>query len=201
VANQLIQNGGRFDQINGQEVGAATLGGLVSGGAAGLTLGLIPAPATLTAGYLATAAAVNGGANAVGGFVQREIDPSVSGSPTADLVTGVLGGAFGTKVAYVRFPLLNVKKELQAIAFSNRRSLRPQKIADLITQAYTQSVKNIVTSTVSGTAVANFFSSLWFDLVSRVSTQAAPKREVVSSRLCTPENPCSVSSPQPVPQQ
>jgi RHS repeat-associated protein len=198
VANQLIQNGGHFDQINGREVGAAALGGLVSGGIAGLTLGLIPAPATLTAGYLATSAAVNGGANAVGGLVQREVDPSTSGSPAADFVTGALGGAIGTKVAYVRYPLPNVKRELQAIAFSNRRSLRPQKIADLNSRAFTQSVKNIVTLSVAGTAITNFFSDLWFDLVSRVST---PKREVVTSKLCSPDNPCTGSSSQPVTQQ
>ncbi len=67
------------------------------------------------------------------------------------------------KVAYVRYPLPKCEKEPQAIAFSNRRSLRPQKIADLNSRAYTQSVKNIVTGSVAGTAVANFFSDLWFD--------------------------------------
>jgi hypothetical protein len=87
--------------LAGREVGAAALGGAVSGGIAGLTLGLIPAPAALTAGYLATTAAVNGGANVVGGIVQREVDPNASGSPAVDFAAGALGGAVGTKVAYV----------------------------------------------------------------------------------------------------
>lgn len=79
---------------------------------------MIPAPATLTAGYLATSAVVNGGSNVVGGIVQREIDPTASNTPTTDFVAGAVGGAVGTKVAYVRYPLPNVKKELEAIAFS-----------------------------------------------------------------------------------
>ena len=87
VANQLIQNGGQFDQINGREVGAAALGGLVSRGIAGLTLGIIPAPATLTTRCLVTSAVVNGGANVVGGMVQRGVDPNASGSPVTDFAT------------------------------------------------------------------------------------------------------------------
>jgi RHS repeat-associated protein len=195
IGNQLIQNGGHFDQINGRDVGAAALGGLVSGGIAGLTLGILPVPTTVTTSYLVTSAVINGGANTVGGLVQREVDPNASGSPTADFITGALGGAAGTKVAYVRQPLVNVRREAQAIAFSNRRSLRPQKMADLNSRAYTQSVKNIVTGSVAGTAIANFFSDLWSDLVS------TPKREVVTSKLCSPDNPCSGSSSEPVPQQ
>ena len=200
VANQLIQNGGDFGAINGREVGAAALGGAVSGGIAGLTLGVIPAPAALTTGYLATTAVVNGGANVVGGLVQRQVDPNSSGSPEIDFATGAVGGALGTKLAYVRYPLPNVKKELAIIANSNRRSLRPGKVADLNTRAYTQSVKNIVTGSVAGTSVTNFLSDLWFDLVSRFTPSSAPKRPVVTSRLCTDENPCSGGS-QPVPQQ
>jgi RHS repeat-associated protein len=155
VGNQLIQNGGHFDQINGREVFGATVGGAVSGGIAGLTLGLIPAPATLTAGYLTTSAFVNGGSNVVGGIVQREIDPTATNTPTTDFVAGAVGGAVGTKVAYVRYPLPNVKKELEAISFSNRRSLRPGKVASLNARAASQSTKNIVTSSVFGTSVAN----------------------------------------------
>jgi RHS repeat-associated protein len=170
VGNQLIQNGGHFDQINGREVLGATIGGAVSGGLAGLTLGLIPAPATLTAGYLATSAVVTGGSNVVGGIVQREIDPTATNTPATDFVAGAVGGAVGTKVAYVRYPLPNVKKELEAIAFSNRRSLRPQKVAALNSRASSQSTKNIVTSSVAGTAIANFFSNLWSDLTSHSSS-------------------------------
>jgi RHS repeat-associated protein len=172
VGNQLIQNGGHFDQINGREVWGATVGGAVSGGIAGLTLGLIPAPATLTAGYLATSAVVNGGSNVVGGIVQREIDPTASNTPATDFLAGAVGGAVGTKVAYVRYPLPNVKKELEAISFSNRRSLRPGKVANLNSRAASQLNKNIVTSSVIGTSVANFFSTLWLDLTHSSSPKA-----------------------------
>jgi hypothetical protein len=126
VADQLIQNGGDFSAIDGREVAGAAIGGAVSGGIAGLTLGLIPAPAVLTTGYLVTTAVVSGGANAVGGVVQRSVDPNASGSVAGDFATGAIGGAVGTKVAYVRYPLPNVKKELAIIANSNRRSLREE---------------------------------------------------------------------------
>jgi hypothetical protein len=161
VVNQLIHNGGNFDQINGREVLGAAAGGAVSGGLTGLTLGLIPAPAALTTGYLATSAIVNGGANVVGGEVQREIDPTSQGAPGSDFVAGAIGGAVGTKVAYVRYPLPNVRKELKAIAFSNRRSLRPEKIANLNSFNWSQTVKNNTVGSTVGTAVSNFFSS-WF---------------------------------------
>ena len=172
VGNQLIQNGGHFDQINGREVWGATVGGAVSGGIAGLTLGLIPAPAALTAGYLTTSAIVNGGANVVGGAVQREIDPDATGSATTDFAAGAVGGAVGTKLAYVRYPLPNVKKELEAIAFSNRRSLRPARVANLNANAARQSRNNVVFSSVVGTAVANFFTTLWSDFT---HTNSEPK--------------------------
>jgi RHS repeat-associated protein len=172
VGNQLIQNGVNFDQINGREVLGATIGGAVSGGIAGLTLGLGTAPASLTAGYLATSAVVNGGANVVGGIVQRDIDPDASGSVATDFAAGAIGGAVGTKVAYVRYPLPNVKKELEAISFSNRRSLRPGKVVSLNARAASQATKNVVTGSVLGTAVANFFSTLWSDLT---HTSSSPK--------------------------
>ncbi len=169
ITNQLIQNGWDFSAINGREVAGATVGGLVSGGLAGLTLGLLPAPATLTTGYLVTSAVVNGAANVAGGEVQRSIDPSASGSAVTDFAAGAVGGAVGTKIAYARYPLPNVKKELAIIAQSNRRSLRPQRVADFNRYADQQTIRNNTAGSVAGTSVANFISDLWSDLTSYVS--------------------------------
>jgi RHS repeat-associated protein len=169
VTNQLIQNGWDFSAINGREVAGAAIGGLVSGGLAGLTLGTLPAPATLTTGYLVTSAVVNGTANVVGGEVQRSIDPSASGSAATDLAAGAVGGAVGTKIAYARYPLPNVKKELAIIAQSNRRSLRPQRVADFNRYANQQTIRNNTAGSVTGTSVANFITDLWSDLTSFTS--------------------------------
>ena len=170
AVNQWLHNGHDFSAINIHEVEAAGLGGLVSGGLAGLTLGLLPAPATLTTGYLISSAVVNGGANAVGGVVQREANdilgvpqnssPTNTGSIAKDFVTGALGGAAGTKVAYVRYPLPNVRKELALIANSNRRSLRPGKVEAFKDYAYWQQIRNTTIGSVVGTSVTNFFSNL-----------------------------------------
>ena len=92
---------------------------------------------------------------------------------TTDFLADAVGGAAGTKTAYVRYPLPNVKKELEAIAFSNRRSLRPGKVANLNARAASQSTKNIVAGSVFGTAVANFFSTLWLDITHSSSSQKA----------------------------
>jgi RHS repeat-associated protein len=198
VTNQLIQNGWDFSAINGSEVGGAALGGAVSGGIAGLTLGLIPAPAVPTTGYLVTAAVVNGGANVIGGVVQREVDPNASGSAVTDFAAGAVGGAVGTKIAYARYPLPNVRKELAIIANSNRRSLRPQRVADFNRYANQQTIRNNTVGSVVGTSVANFATNLWSDLTSFFSQ---PKQQV-TTKICYSGGPgCPTDSPRPQPQQ
>ncbi len=187
VTNQLIQNGWDFSAVNGREVAGAALGGAISGGIAGLTLGLIPAPAVLTTGYLATTAVVNGGANVVGGAVQRAVDPNALGSAVTDFAAGAVGGAVGTKVGYVRYPLPNVKKELAAIANSSRRSMRPQRVATFNQYANRQMIRNTTASSVAGTATTNFFVDLWLHLFSQPQPQ-------ITSRICYEETGCANGS-------
>ncbi len=195
VLSQLTQNGANFSAINRGEVGAAALGGLVSGGLAGLTLGLLPTPAVLTTNYLLTSAAVNGGANAVGGAVQREANdildvpqnsnPADFGAIAKDIGTGAVGGAAGTKIAYVLFPLPNVKQELALIANSSRRSLRAGKVAAFQQYANLQEIGNMVASAVTGTAVANTLTNIlpsWLSFI----TFGLGRTPVVTSTICYP---------------
>jgi len=126
-------------------------------------------PPKFPPGYLVTSAVVNGAANVAGGEVQRSIDPSASGSAVTDFAAGAVGGAVGTKIAYARYPVPNVKKELAIIAQSNRRSLRPQRVADFNRYANQQTIRNNTAGSVAGTSVGNFISDLWSDLTSYVS--------------------------------
>lgn len=197
VTNQLTQNGWDFSAINGREVGGVALGGAVSGGIAGLMLGLIPAPAVLTTGYLVTTAVVNGGANVFGGVVQREVDPNATGSALTDFAAGAVGGALGTKVAYAKYPLPNVRKELAIIANSNRRSLRPQRVADFNRYADQQTIRKNTVGSVTGTSVANFITNLWSDVTSYFSQ----KKEQVTTKICYSGGPGCASDSQTTPQQ
>jgi hypothetical protein len=163
----------------------------------GSTLGLIPQPASLTASYLVTSAVVNGGANVVGGIVQREVDPTASGSPAVDFATGAVGGALGTKAAFVRYPLPHVKKELAIIANSNRRSLRPGRSAAFNQYANQQTIRNNTAGSVAGTSGTNFATNLWFDLTSLFSR----KKEHVTTQICYGDSSCPTDSGTPLRQQ
>jgi hypothetical protein len=149
----------------------------------------------LTAGYLTTTALVNGGANVVGGAVQREAndwlnvpqnsDPTDTGSMAVDFASGAIGGAVGTKVASVRYPLPNVRKELALIANSNRRSLRPQRVGAFNQYAKRQAVLNTTAGSVTGTATTNFLGGLlpsWQSFL----TFGWWQTPVVTSRICFP---------------
>ena len=151
----------------------------------------------LTTGYLVTTAVVNGGANVVGGVVQREVDPTASGSAVSDFAAGAVGGAVGTKVAYAKYPLPNVRKELAIIANSSKRSLRPQRLADFNRYADQQTIRNNTAGSVIGTSIANFATNLWSDLTSFFS----PKKEEVTTKICYGGPGCPTDSPTPQPQQ
>jgi RHS repeat-associated protein len=99
LVSQRISNGGDFSQVDYRQVGSSALGGAVSGGLAGLTLGI----GTAVVG-IGEAALVNGAANVVGGAVTRETNdllgvpqapngPSEGTSVAVDFATGVVGGA------------------------------------------------------------------------------------------------------------
>jgi len=97
IAVQMIADG----QVNWQDVGAATVGGAVSGGLAGATLGL----SALAGAGIGTVAVVTGAANVVGEGVSRSLDSSPETAaldPSAmaiDLAAGMVGGAAGAKAA------------------------------------------------------------------------------------------------------
>jgi hypothetical protein len=150
---------------------------------------------------LTTAGVVNGGANVVGGVVQREANdvlnvpqngsPTDTGSMAVDFAAGVVGGAAGTKIAYVRYPLPNVRQELAIIANSSRRSLRPDRVQSFSQYANRQMIRNTTASSVAGTSVGNFITNLWFNITSSFSSQ----KPQISSTICYSGQPgCPVDS-------
>lgn len=186
LVSQLISNGGDLKSVDYRQVGSAALGGAVSGGIAGLTLGLGGAAVTITQAALA-----NGAANVVGGAVTREAndllgvehasnEPSTGVAVATDFATGLIGGGTGARYGNVRYPLPNVRRELAIIANSSRRSLRPEKVAAFAQFANQQSLRNTVSGSVFGTSVTNFFSDLFFrvgNVFNPPAVQAKPKKK------------------------
>ena len=167
LVSQLISSGGDFNQVDYRQVGSSALGGAVSGGLAGLTLGV----GTAFVG-IGEAALANGAANVIGGIVTREtngllgVQPSANSSESlsvaVDFSMGAGGGVYGVRTANVRAPLPNVRKELELIANSSRRSLRAEKATAFIQSSNRQQIKNTVVGSSFGTAMTNFFSDFFF---------------------------------------
>ena len=190
LVSQLISNGGDFSQVDYRQVGSSALGGAVAGGLAGLTLGL----STVAVG-IGEAALVNGAANVVGGAVTRETNdllgvptapnaPSEGVSVATDFATGVVGGAIGARQANVRYPLPNVRRELDIIANSSRRSLRPDRVAAFTRYANQQQTRNTISGSVIGTSVTNFFSDLFFRVGNVFNPSPVQAKEKVTSKIC-----------------
>ena len=189
--SQFISNGFDLRGIDPRQVVSAAAGGFVAGGAAGLTLGAIAAPG------IGAAAVVNGTANVAGGFVSRETNdllgvlrdanaPSGWGAVAPDFASGFIGGGLGARSANVRYPLPNVRRQLNRIAHSNHRSKRPAKIAAFRQYANQQQIHHTVVSSVVGAAYTNSASELFFRLGSLSGPPAAEPKPEVTVRLCFP---------------
>ena len=120
----------------------------------------------------------------------REVDPTVSGSPAVDFAAGAVGAAVGTKVAYVRYPLPNVRKELAIIANSSRRSWRPERVVSFNQYANRQIIRNNTVGAVAGTSVTNFLTELWSEVRSFVS----PQKTQVTTKACYGDTGCQSGS-------
>jgi RHS repeat-associated protein len=100
VGTQFVRNDYSLSNFNLQDAGAAALGGAVSGGLAGLTLG---ASLVAEAG-LAGVIVVGGGSNAVGGAVTRAVDSSAETRAgdfkeiAIDIASGGVSGALGAGI-------------------------------------------------------------------------------------------------------
>jgi len=94
---QFVSNGYSFTNFSWQDAGALALGGAVSGGLAGATLGLSLVVEAGAGGVIAVSAATN----VVGGAVTRATDSQVSTSVldgkaiAVDAIAGGAGGALG----------------------------------------------------------------------------------------------------------
>lgn len=183
LATQLSRNGGSLDDVKWSKVGTAALGGGISGGVAGLTLGLGTA-AGVTLGIGETVA-INAGANAIGGEATRQADAALGNgaAPTGldevaavgvDLIAGGVGGLAGGRIADELYPLPNVKKEIELLKFANRRSTRAAQISAFKSAADQQTVRNAVTSGVQGGTRTSTYAG-WLQIFYNTAKQPEPK--------------------------
>jgi len=115
---QWVSNGHSFEKFSLQEALAAGGGGAVSGGLAGLTLG----GSLFAEASIGTIAAVNAGANVVGGAVSRAADGRADTGifdfkeAAFDAAAGGAGGWMGAKVGQsVRGPIAEMERNLEGL--------------------------------------------------------------------------------------
>ena len=120
--------------------------------------------------------------------------PTDAGSVALDFATGAVGGAVGTKVAYVGYPLPNIRRELALIANSNRRSLRPQRVAAFSQYANRQTVRNNTVGSFAGTSITNFPTDVWSNVTSFFSQ---PKPQVTTNICYSGQPGCLADSQTP----
>jgi len=148
------------------------LGGGVTGGIAGLTLGLGTA-AGVTLGVGQTVA-INAGANVIGGEVQRQADAALGNGPAPsgldevaavgiDAIAGGVGGLTGGRIADQVYPLPNVRKEIELLKFANRRSTRAARIESFKAAADQQAARNAATSGVQDGAPTSTYTG-WLQI-------------------------------------
>jgi len=100
IGAQFVRNDYTFSNLNYRDAGAAALGGAISGGLAGLTLGT----SLVAEAGLGGVIAVGAGNNAVGGAVTRAVDSSAETRPGnlkeigIDLITGGVSGGLGAGI-------------------------------------------------------------------------------------------------------
>lgn len=154
---QVVRNGG-LSNFSWQEAGAASLGGFVSGGLAGLTLGASTA--------LPAVVGVTASTNVIGGGVTRFADGDASTEVFSgkeilvDAVSGGAGGLLGKEFTTASSKVLpHLEKTLagQAAAkgtgFSAVRSLAGQKAKVAATKARIDVVSTIVGAKTSNVVV------------------------------------------------